>query len=744
MLVTVEQRSIDLVVEARGPGDKEPYAVTASRDGWGTEVLLLDRTGENWIEVRSRDKASWPGRYNFRIEDLPERTGARHDALALMSRAGRETLPDTQESRTQAEATYRQALAAWRALGERAWETEALTSIGVLEANGSDLKAAALSFRAALPIWHELGKPQREADALDWLGFVYTYTEGADLARETLEASRSLWRTLGEDFDEAQAHGNLCTLEIRSEELKSALACNQETLDFFRSHKIGTQEAEVLNRIGGVYDREGEPEKALEVYRQALPLWHSPGDREGEAKILNNMAVAYRAQGEWQEALRYYDLSRAALGSPRDPALEGTWDNNIASVYSELGEPRRALSLLEKALKRHRTVGDRSAEINSLNNLGAVWRKLGRPEKAVDQHRKALKLAELRKNERQQAASRLGLAEVDLDRGNSAAALLEIEAALLLKKGDRLAQARALYLQGRALILAGRSREALVPLQAVLERRRAVRDRAGTAEALYTLAMAERSLGLADEARFHAGEAVKLVEELRTGVLSADLRAAVLATRRRSYSLLIDLLMDLNAAEPGKNHDSEAFAISERARARGLLDVLRAGGAQRATSTTPPELLTRRTSLLRRLGAKVDQRWKENGSVATALEQDIDGILAELDGVEAEIRRHDPRFAAFSAPQPVSPEEIYSSLEPGTMLLEYSLGDERSFLWAIEAGRIRSFVLPGQARIETLARRVYGTMSAVESGDARRSATAEKLSEILLGPIWSARTKAAP
>ncbi len=132
VLVTVEQRSIDLVVEARKPDDKEPFAATASRDNWGTEVLLLDNPGETWITIRSRETSAWPGRYSLRIEILSERTGARRDALVLMSRAGRETLPDTPESRKQAEATYRQALAAWRSLGDRAWEAEALTSLAKL------------------------------------------------------------------------------------------------------------------------------------------------------------------------------------------------------------------------------------------------------------------------------------------------------------------------------------------------------------------------------------------------------------------------------------------------------------------------------------------------------------------------------------------------------------------------------------------------------------------------------------
>ncbi|HYX23440.1 MAG TPA: CHAT domain-containing protein [Thermoanaerobaculia bacterium] len=192
--------------------------------------------------------------------------------------------------------------------------------------------------------------------------------------------------------------------------------------------------------------------------------------------------------------------------------------------------------------------------------------------------------------------------------------------------------------------------------------------------------------------------------------------------------------MDRHAAEPGKGYDLEAFTISERARARSLLDALR---TVHTASAAPGELLTRRRSLLRRLGDKVDQRWKQSGDKAAALEREIDEILAEVDGVEEEIRLQDPRFAAFSSPpQPIGPKEISGGLEPGTMLLEYSLGEDRSFLWAVEAGQIHAFPLPRQKVIEDLARHVYKELSTVESGSTRRGKAAETLSRILLSPIW--------
>jgi CHAT domain-containing protein len=137
------------------------------------------------------------------------------------------------------------------------------------------------------------------------------------------------------------------------------------------------------------------------------------------------------------------------------------------------------------------------------------------------------------------------------------------------------------------------------------------------------------------------------------------------------------------------------------------------------------------------LSAKADQQLKQSGAKAEALGREMETLLAELDSVEAEIRRLDPRYAAVAAPPSLDVEEISTLLDPCTFLLEYSLGAERSYLWVVGEGSVRSFVLPPEKEIDTLARRLYDETSTQEAGIGGRSDAAETLSRILLGPVWS-------
>ena len=72
-------------------------------------------------------------------------------------------------------------------------------------------------------------------------------------------------------------------------------------------------------------------------------------------------------------------------------------------------------------------------------------------------------------------------------------------------------------------------------------------------------------------------------------------------------------------------------------------------------------------------------------------------------------------------------------LDPDTLLLEYALGDERSYLWAVTPTSIKSYELPKRVEIETAARRAYDLL--VSKADALYPEALTSLSQTLLGPV---------
>ena len=82
------------------------------------------------------------------------------------------------------------------------------------------------------------------------------------------------------------------------------------------------------------------------------------------------------------------------------------------------------------------------------------------------------------------------------------------------------------------------------------------------------------------------------------------------------------------------------------------------------------------------------------------------------------------------------------------MLLEYALGDEHSYLWAVTSDSLRSYELAGRKTIEDAARELYRLTTArqvseqtenyqaqIEKADNAYLETATRLSQMLLGPV---------
>jgi len=79
-------------------------------------------------------------------------------------------------------------------------------------------------------------------------------------------------------------------------------------------------------------------------------------------------------------------------------------------------------------------------------------------------------------------------------------------------------------------------------------------------------------------------------------------------------------------------------------------------------------------------------------------------LETDYDRAQVAIKRASPQYAALTQPQPLKLRENQAQLDADTLLLEYSLGEERSFLWAITKDSLKSYELPPRKLIDKDAR----------------------------------------
>ncbi|HEU4387822.1 MAG TPA: CHAT domain-containing protein, partial [Blastocatellia bacterium] len=528
----------------------------------------------------------------------------------------------------------------------------------------------------------------------------------------------SIQRAVSDREGEARTLVELGALYTSLAETQRALDCFNQAL--FIRRALGNQrgEAVALCSIGAVYDTLGEEQKALGYFNTALPLILAVGDRKSEAITLNNIGVAYDALGEKQKALDYYNQSLSIRRAIGDRPGEAVALNNMALTYDSLGEKQKALGYYNSALALQQAAANRGGEASVLNNIGFLYESLGEKQKALGYYNQSLFINRAVGDRRWEAVTLNNIGSVCYSLGETQKALDYYHQSLQLSKdvGDRIVQARNLF----------------------------------------RIAQAERNRGDLVEARKSIEAALDITESLRTQVGSLEVRASYFATVKQYYDIYINLLMRFNQLHPTEGHNVAALQASERYRARSLLETLVEARADLRQGINP-DLLERERSLLQRLNAKNERlvRLLSRGHTEQEAQEantEIDKLATEFQQVQGEIRSKSPRYAALMQPRPVSLDEIQKQIvDADTLLLEYALGEERSFLWLVSPNSFLSFELPKRSVIEEAARHLYDLLTArarqvegempvqrnarIARANAAYPAAATALSNMLLGPV---------
>ena len=543
------------------------------------------------------------------------------------------------------------------------------------------------------------------------------FREADQLRNGTLEAKRKsiekyhealdLYRRAGDRSNEAVTLGHIGSVYESLGEMLKALEKNNEALPIFQALGDRNEEASILNNIGLIYWSLGEMHKALEKFNEALPIFQAVGDRGGEAFALNNIGLIYWSLGEAQKALEKFNEALPIFHAVGERKGEAITLNNIGEIYRSLGEVHKALEKYIEALPIRRAVGDRSGEAVTLNNIGLAYRSVGDMQKALEKYNEALLIFQAVGDRNGEAVTLNNIGSVYRSLGETQKALEKYNEALPIFQavGNRSRKAATLNNIGLVYWSLGEAQKALEKNNEALPIFQAVGDRNGEAAALLGIARVEQKHGNLTQARQTIEQAIGLIESLRTNITSRALRASYFASRQDFFESYIAVLMEQHKQNPAAGFDAVAFAVSERARARSLLELLTESSID-VRQGVDSSLLERERSLRRRLAARAAAQTnllnrKHTPEQAEAAAKEIASITAEYEELQGKIRDSSPKYAALTQPQPLNMSEIQKQvLDPETLLLEYSLGENASYLFAVSQTSIASYQLPKRAEIE--------------------------------------------
>ncbi|MEM7584351.1 MAG: CHAT domain-containing tetratricopeptide repeat protein [Acidobacteriota bacterium] len=563
-----------------------------------------------------------------------------------------------------------------------------------------ELEAALAQYQRALEIWQQQGDPAWTAATQDQMGWCFARLADAGSSahrRASLDAFRQAaerFHQLGDEVREGLTLHQLGNGHYAAGELE--LASHYYGLGLRIAQRLGDTWSEVAMRanLAKVWRVQGRVQEAQDHYRRALELSQQLEAREYVANLQNDLGTLYRWLGEWQRSRYHLEQARELWTELDHPGFLAVTLNQLAQLHLDQDQLPAALETFRRALALRRESGSQRGEASTLWRIGRIEQQMGRPEEALASCRQAKRILS------------------DLQRPRDLANVERCLGSVYAELAQR-SLARAAWQRARELY-------------------RSVGDAFGEAEAEGEIARAQLTWGELTAAQQAVERALAIAESVRGRPRENDLRMAYFATVQPLFDLGVEITTELGRADL-------AFGLNERARGRSLFDV-----SNRARGTLDPALAERERQVVQSI-AVAKARWDRLGSMDVERTRAVEGQmleqLAELDAVRGRLGAASPRALGE-----LDLAGIQSLLDPGTLLVAFRLGAQRSHLWLVTETRFEAFELPPRQRIERAVQHAYGPL--VESFHATRRAAAEialcQLGELILSPardLWGEMTR---
>ena len=674
----------------------------------------------------------------------------------LLDEADQLRAQQRRESSQQAIEKYRtiQALAESQQLFETA--ARAARAIGEVYHLSGDLKNALDSFRVALVLSDRSGSKTEEVRIKNGLANANFLKGDAKLAQQNSLSALTLSRALGDKQQEAIALSNFAESLYAFGDLPGAQKNQQQAAELFI--KLGDLQGQSISQVALAYYsfKLGEPKSALEHLDQALRCGEQASDLHAQLLALNATGNIKTKLGRNQEALDAYVAAERIGERIGDRLTLASIRGGTGSIYYSLGDAQRGREYFEQSAAIFSELSADWGIAETKLDLGRANSTLGEHDKALASLNEALALFRKLGMRRLEVETLREIGMVKFATGDYTQALASFQQAMKLTRSgeDFQYQVPALNLIGKVYEHLKQFDRAMASYQQALELSRIAEYPIGEAETLCNIARLQRNDGKLEEAEKNLETAISRAESIRATVSSRDLRASYLANIHGIYELYIDVLCLRDKIDPHAGFAARAFAVSEKSRARSFLESLQEGQAN-VREGVDAALLEKERSLNELLNAKAERHLKLLAAKETAEAEksraEIDALATEYSAVRDQIRSSSPRYAALTFPEPLNLEQAQQRLlNDDSVLLEYALGDERSYVWLVTRSDVSTIELAPRKTIEDAARKLYSHFvsyqivpgeSVEQTAERQKSAAASipadtsTLSHLVLSPL---------
>ena len=453
----------------------------------------------------------------------------------------------------------------------------------------------------------------------------------------------------------------------------------------YRALGMSERLGEILDNRGGILLHLGRGNEALAAHEAAADVFAEAGFTQSYAMALNNIGEAHRRLANYTRALEAFERARRlydSLDSRRDKSLLLLF---TANAYLELNLFSEALASYKESNKLLRGMGMAHERARALWGMGSALVAHSRFEEAEAALGEAADLFTAAENAPLLSGVMLERASLWATRGDLDAALDTARRALgLVSGGEWPVEQVYAHLRVADLLLPNtvEAEPHLLAARNLAERLALPQLRYRLTERLGRL---RRLQGREEEAQGLLEAAVEEIERQRGTVTQNAMRASFLRDKTAAYEELLRLHL---AGSDGEGL-WRAFAVAERAKSRGLVDLI--GGVERGAAASPDpeaegrirELQADLNATYNRLFGFADERAEHERPM-----QDLQERAAELETKISRLRLQVSSSDPFLDP-PISSADVREELSSEVTLLAYHVSEDEILAFVVFGNDVR-------------------------------------------------------
>lgn len=574
--------------------------------------------------------------------------------------------------------SFEECLALVLARGDKELQMECRINLGLLYWNLDEVEKSTELYSRALLIATELNLPKAIKICESSRDINNLVLKGKKIPINKPQESRKIFQKaidLANDIS-SQAHELRCLRYLSQSYFYSEgpeyLDLNVQALEIAQilNHKLETMK--LFNYIAGYHTMKHNYAFALANYFDALKIARNLNLKDKIQTYSNNLVSIYLIFGDFQKSYKYLiDALNYAKEEKNNTKIAAILTNfgrhyeTKAGVTKNNSDYSKALEYYKDSLHFYEIAGIRDLKIPVLNNIGNIYAALKNYPEALHYFR--LCLEEVENGEKNQIFGMLltNIGEIQFELQNYKEA--EIQYLQALQFGEGLNSSSILY------------------------------------RANFGLAKTNEKLKKYDLAISYYLKAIEEIEQVRSRLVLDTFKSGYTFSKRDVFEHLLNLYFFLYSQESESRYGFEMFLISEKRKANSFLENLEDSDIS-VSEEISAEYEERELEITNRIATLLEQLpLGDNASEGEAKRREEELLQAEddLTLLLNQMLLEKVNISKVISPKPFNLNYLQDRyLDPKTVLIEYSLGEDQSFVFFVSKNIFKIIELPSHSEIK--------------------------------------------